>query len=192
MMRWWLDRGVDGFRMDVINMISKDPALPDGPVHAGRPARRRRPALHLGPAHPRVPAGDAPARCSPDRTGRAAHRRRDAGRHGRGGARCSPTRARRGRHGVPVRARRARPGRRQVGRPRRSTCATSRRRSAGGRPGSPTPAGTACTGTTTTSRGSCPGSATTASTASRRRRCSRPSCTCTAGRRTSTRARSSA
>src|SRR4051812_13297032 len=35
MMRWWLDRGVDGFRMDVINMISKDPALPDGaPVDA--------------------------------------------------------------------------------------------------------------------------------------------------------------
>jgi oligo-1,6-glucosidase len=30
MMRWWLDRGVDGFRMDVINMVSKDPALPDG------------------------------------------------------------------------------------------------------------------------------------------------------------------
>jgi oligo-1,6-glucosidase len=29
MMRWWLDRGVDGFRMDVINMISKDTALPD-------------------------------------------------------------------------------------------------------------------------------------------------------------------
>jgi oligo-1,6-glucosidase len=35
MMRWWLDRGVDGFRMDVINMISKDPALPDGHVLAG-------------------------------------------------------------------------------------------------------------------------------------------------------------
>jgi oligo-1,6-glucosidase len=30
MMREWLDRGVDGFRMDVINHISKDPALPDG------------------------------------------------------------------------------------------------------------------------------------------------------------------
>ena len=29
MMRWWLDRGVDGFRMDVINMISKDTSLPD-------------------------------------------------------------------------------------------------------------------------------------------------------------------
>jgi oligo-1,6-glucosidase len=33
MMRWWLDRGVDGFRMDVINMLSKDPALPDGHPH---------------------------------------------------------------------------------------------------------------------------------------------------------------
>ena len=36
MMRWWLDRGVDGFRMDVINMISKDTALPDGSIlHGG-------------------------------------------------------------------------------------------------------------------------------------------------------------
>jgi len=32
MMRWWLDRGVDGFRMDVINFISKVPGLPDGTV----------------------------------------------------------------------------------------------------------------------------------------------------------------
>jgi len=30
MMNWWLDRGVDGFRMDVINFISKAPGLPDG------------------------------------------------------------------------------------------------------------------------------------------------------------------
>ena len=29
MMRWWLDRGVDGFRMDVINMLSKDPDRPE-------------------------------------------------------------------------------------------------------------------------------------------------------------------
>ena len=35
MMRWWLDRGVDGFRMDVINFISKDQALPDGRASAG-------------------------------------------------------------------------------------------------------------------------------------------------------------
>ena len=32
MMRWWLQKGVDGFRMDVINMISKVPGLPDAPV----------------------------------------------------------------------------------------------------------------------------------------------------------------
>jgi oligo-1,6-glucosidase len=30
MMNWWLDRGVDGFRMDVINMISKTLPLVDG------------------------------------------------------------------------------------------------------------------------------------------------------------------
>ncbi|HEY5833959.1 glycoside hydrolase family 13 protein [Streptomyces sp.] len=30
-MRWWLDRGADGFRMDVINYISKQPDLPDNP-----------------------------------------------------------------------------------------------------------------------------------------------------------------
>lgn len=31
MMAWWLEKGVDGFRMDVISMISKVPGLPDGP-----------------------------------------------------------------------------------------------------------------------------------------------------------------
>src|SRR6478735_2197710 len=36
MMNWWLDRGVDGFRMDVINFISKDTSLPDGPVADGK------------------------------------------------------------------------------------------------------------------------------------------------------------
>jgi alpha-glucosidase len=30
-LRFWLDRGVDGFRMDVIHAIGKDPALPDLP-----------------------------------------------------------------------------------------------------------------------------------------------------------------
>src|SRR5215208_7226628 len=35
MMRWWLDRGIDGFRMDAINFISKDTNLPDGHVHDG-------------------------------------------------------------------------------------------------------------------------------------------------------------
>ncbi|KAE8450570.1 hypothetical protein EG329_006301 [Mollisiaceae sp. DMI_Dod_QoI] len=30
--RFWLDKGVDGFRMDVINFISKVPGLPDAPI----------------------------------------------------------------------------------------------------------------------------------------------------------------
>jgi oligo-1,6-glucosidase len=37
MMGWWLDRGVDGFRMDVINMISKDTSLPDTQPRPGSP-----------------------------------------------------------------------------------------------------------------------------------------------------------
>lgn len=32
MMEWWLDKGIDGFRMDVINAISKAEGLPDAPV----------------------------------------------------------------------------------------------------------------------------------------------------------------
>ena len=35
MIRRWLDRGIDGFRMDVINLISKTPGLPDATVHPG-------------------------------------------------------------------------------------------------------------------------------------------------------------
>jgi oligo-1,6-glucosidase len=30
MMRWWLDKGIDGFRMDAISLISKPPDFPDG------------------------------------------------------------------------------------------------------------------------------------------------------------------
>ncbi|HVA43626.1 MAG TPA: alpha-amylase family glycosyl hydrolase [Acidimicrobiales bacterium] len=30
-LRFWLDRGVDGFRIDVVHLIGKDPDLPDGP-----------------------------------------------------------------------------------------------------------------------------------------------------------------
>jgi oligo-1,6-glucosidase len=37
LMRWWLDRGVDGFRMDVINAISKDQRFPDGDNPGGLP-----------------------------------------------------------------------------------------------------------------------------------------------------------
>ncbi|KRK09151.1 oligo-1,6-glucosidase [Ligilactobacillus pobuzihii E100301 = KCTC 13174] len=34
-MRFWLDKGIDGFRMDVINKISKVPGLPNGPITEG-------------------------------------------------------------------------------------------------------------------------------------------------------------
>ncbi len=52
MMRWWLDRGVDGFRMDVINLIAKPDGLPDGaqPPGAlygnGQPLIAHNPRLH--------------------------------------------------------------------------------------------------------------------------------------------------
>ena len=31
-LRFWLDKGIDGFRMDVISLLSKDQSFPDGPV----------------------------------------------------------------------------------------------------------------------------------------------------------------
>ncbi len=36
MMNWWVDRGVDGFRMDVINLISKPTELTDGKLGPDR------------------------------------------------------------------------------------------------------------------------------------------------------------
>ena len=35
MMTWWCEKGIDGFRMDVISMLSKDPAYPDGELTDG-------------------------------------------------------------------------------------------------------------------------------------------------------------
>jgi glycosidase len=35
MMNWWFDRGIDGFRMDVINLISKPEGYPDGDPDEG-------------------------------------------------------------------------------------------------------------------------------------------------------------
>ncbi len=66
MMRWWLDRGVDGFRMDVINMISKAPGLPDGAptrdgLGDGSPYYQCGPRIHelLAEMHREVFAGRA-------------------------------------------------------------------------------------------------------------------------------------
>ncbi|WP_421381488.1 glycoside hydrolase family 13 protein [Bacillus salacetis] len=36
MMKWWLDKGIDGFRMDVVNFISKVEGLPDDEVKPGK------------------------------------------------------------------------------------------------------------------------------------------------------------
>ncbi|WP_113930714.1 alpha-glucosidase [Bacillus sp. P14.5] len=36
MMKWWLDKGIDGFRMDVVNFISKVDGLPDDEVKPGK------------------------------------------------------------------------------------------------------------------------------------------------------------
>ncbi|MDP9819226.1 alpha-glucosidase [Spirilliplanes yamanashiensis] len=48
-MRWWLDRGVDGFRMDVINYISKDVTLPDGVTFPGSVHNGAEPHFVSGP-----------------------------------------------------------------------------------------------------------------------------------------------
>ena len=52
-LRFWLDRGVDGFRMDVIHAIGKDPALPDDPPEV---AAIPHSGLNDTPAHPRAAA----------------------------------------------------------------------------------------------------------------------------------------
>ena len=166
MMNWWLDRGVDGFRMDVIDLISKDPALPDGELRDGRALRRRHPAHELRPADPRVPGRDAPRGVRRARR-RAADGRRDADRDARGGAAVHRPGARRARHGLPVRARPARPGRDQVGPAAAAPARPQGLARRAGRRGWRTSAGTASTGTTTTSRAPSRASATTARTASR-------------------------
>ncbi len=45
MMHWWLKKGIDGFRMDAINLISKVPGLPDAPVTA--PGRYQFPGQYV-------------------------------------------------------------------------------------------------------------------------------------------------
>ncbi len=53
MMRWWLDRGVDGFRMDVVNHLSKviqeDGTLPDGATREGGRFGDKTPYVVNGP-----------------------------------------------------------------------------------------------------------------------------------------------
>ncbi|WP_420452018.1 glycoside hydrolase family 13 protein [Ilumatobacter sp.] len=75
MMRWWLDRGIDGFRMDVINFISKDPELPDGRVRPGgrfgngMPHHVDGPRMHEFLAEMRRETGGGPRDEAADRAG---------------------------------------------------------------------------------------------------------------------------
>ena len=68
MMNWWIDRGVDGFRMDVVDLLSKAPGLPGRAGPARRAVRRRHAVLRLRAADPRVPGRDARERSSPAAT----------------------------------------------------------------------------------------------------------------------------
>lgn len=45
-LRFWLDKGVKGFRFDVINVIGKDQVLQDCPENDGKPAYTDRPINH--------------------------------------------------------------------------------------------------------------------------------------------------
>jgi len=51
-MRFWLDKGVDGFRMDVINFISKVPGLPDAEIT--RPDTEFQPGIKYFACGPRL------------------------------------------------------------------------------------------------------------------------------------------
>jgi oligo-1,6-glucosidase len=153
----WLDRGVDGFRMDVINMISKDVApdgsLPDGPPLPGLPYGDGTASFLCGPRiheflqemHREVFAGGVGREQQLLTVGEMPGRDRGAG------AAVHRPGAGRGGHGVPVRARRARTTTAQVA----PAAAADARPQGLVRPlagGWPTSAGTPSTGTTTTSR----------------------------------------
>ncbi|MBP2058504.1 oligo-1,6-glucosidase [Lactobacillus colini] len=49
MMNWWVSKGVDGFRMDVINYISKPQSLPDGKKAEGVKYANPEPLVANGP-----------------------------------------------------------------------------------------------------------------------------------------------
>ena len=103
MMRWWLDRGVDGFRMDVINMISKDLGRTGSSAGRGSTSSCTRCTRRCsrGATEPTLTVGEMPGV-----TLEQAQRFTD------------PARAR-GRHGLPVRARAgSTTGATQVGPPR--------------------------------------------------------------------------
>lgn len=75
MIDWWLAKGVDGFRMDVINLISKDGLADGSEALAGAIGLRGHRALFLWPAPARISGRDAAGELWP-------LRRRHCGRDG--------------------------------------------------------------------------------------------------------------
>lgn len=101
MMRWWCDKGVDGFRMDTISMISKTPEMPDGELRPGSDFGDFGPYVYNGPnVHKYLREmqreGAAPLR--------PAHRGRVLRPHGPGGLPVRQRRRHRAQHGLPLRA----------------------------------------------------------------------------------------
>ncbi len=190
MMRWWLDRGVDGFRMDVINFISKEPSLPDGRMIGGgrfadgSPYYIGGPRLHefVQELHREVFADRANAYLTvgemPGVTVEEARLFTDPARHEIDMVF----------HFEHVRLDQVRPS----GTSTHCSCGISRRRSGAGRSVSRTLVGTRCTGTTTTNRGRSRGTATTGAIASSQRSCWRRCCTYIAERRMSIKVKRSA
>ncbi len=164
MMRRWVERGVDGFRMDVINLISKDPSLP---------GRRRSPegrSYALGvrvrgqrPAAARVPRRDEPrGRARPSSTCSRSGRCRAARSSWPA---TSPT-PQRGELNMVFTFEHVgldeQPGLGKWALARPAAAGAEGRTSTPGSAVSPTSGGTRCTSTTTTSRAPSPASATTA------------------------------
>ena len=125
-LRFWLDRGVDGFRMDVVHCIGKDPALPDDPPELAALTHvplNDRPETHellrgiarrAGPRTPATGCRSARSTCSTPRRVVAVlrRRRRAAPRRSTSRPLFTPWDAAKWRRQIEIVERRARPGRR--------------------------------------------------------------------------------
>ena len=107
MMNWWCEKGIDGFRMDVISMISKPEGLPDGKIPDG--GLYGDSGCVNGPhVHEYLQEMN---RGSPLQI-RSDDRRRVCRCHDRGGRKICIRRRQRAQHGIPVRA--GRSGKRKI------------------------------------------------------------------------------